>query len=50
MAKTAVLRVRVKELRRLVAISGELSDVLLSAFDAPVIRPGWCGAASGGRW
>jgi thioredoxin reductase (NADPH) len=31
---TAVLRVRVEELRRLVEISGELSDVLLSAFDA----------------
>jgi thioredoxin reductase (NADPH) len=31
---TAVLRVRVDELRRLVEISGELSDVLLSAFDA----------------
>jgi hypothetical protein len=29
-----VLRVRVGELRRLVEISGELSDVLLSAFDA----------------
>jgi hypothetical protein len=29
-----VLRVRVEELRRLVEISGELSDVLLSAFDA----------------
>ena len=34
MEETAVLRVRVEELRRLVAISGELSDVLLSAFDA----------------
>ena len=34
MEKTAVLRVRVDELRRLVEISGELSDVLLSAFDA----------------
>ena len=34
MKGTAVLRVRVEELRRLVAISGELSDVLLSAFDA----------------
>ena len=32
--ETAVLRVRVEELRRLVEISGELSDVLLSAFDA----------------
>ena len=31
---TAVLRVRVEALRRLVEISGELSDVLLSAFDA----------------
>jgi thioredoxin reductase (NADPH) len=31
---TAVLRVPVEELRRLVEISGELSDVLLSAFDA----------------
>ena len=29
-----MLRVRVEELRRLVEISGELSDVLLSAFDA----------------
>ena len=34
MKETAVLRVRVEELRRLVEISGELSDVLLSAFDA----------------
>lgn len=34
MEGTAVLRVRVEELRRLMAISGELSDVLLSAFDA----------------
>src|SRR3954451_6263482 len=34
MEETAVLRVRVEELRRLVEISGELSDVLLSAFDA----------------
>src|SRR6476646_4829010 len=34
MEDTAVLRVRVEELRRLVEISGELSDVLLSAFDA----------------
>ena len=33
-AGTAVLRVRVAELRRLVEISGELSDVLLAAFDA----------------
>jgi thioredoxin reductase (NADPH) len=31
---TAILRVRVEELRRLVEISGELSDVLLSALDA----------------
>src|SRR5918995_366243 len=31
---TTLLRVRVEELRRLVEISGELSDVLLSAFDA----------------
>src|SRR6202012_222987 len=31
---SAVLRVRVGELRRLVEISGDLSDVLLSAFDA----------------
>ena len=29
-----MLRVRVEELRKLVEISGELSDVLLSAFDA----------------
>ena len=34
MGETVVLRVRVEELRRLVEISGELSDVLLSAFDA----------------
>jgi thioredoxin reductase (NADPH) len=34
MADTTVLRVRVEELHRLVEISGELSDVLLSAFDA----------------
>ena len=34
MEATAVLRVPVEELRRLVAISEELSDVLLSAFDA----------------
>src|SRR5215475_13872474 len=34
MEETALLRVRVEELRRLVEISGELSDVLLSAFDA----------------
>jgi thioredoxin reductase (NADPH) len=34
MEDTAVLRVRVEELRRLVEISGELSDVLLSAFEA----------------
>jgi thioredoxin reductase (NADPH) len=34
MPDTAVLRVPVAELRRLVEISGELSDVLLSAFDA----------------
>src|ERR671934_3104529 len=31
MEETVVLRVRVNELRRLVAISGELSDVLLAA-------------------
>jgi thioredoxin reductase (NADPH) len=31
---TELLRVRVEELRKLVEISGELSDVLLSAFDA----------------
>ena len=31
---TVVLRVRVEELRRLVEVSGELSDVLLTAFDA----------------
>jgi thioredoxin reductase (NADPH) len=34
MADTTVLRVPVEELRRLVEISGELSDVLLTAFDA----------------
>ena len=34
MDATVVLRVPVEELRRLVEISGELSDVLLSAFDA----------------
>src|SRR5215813_1577126 len=34
MEETTVLRVRVEELRRLVQISGELSDVLLAAFDA----------------
>jgi thioredoxin reductase (NADPH) len=34
MEGTAVLRVRVEELRRLVEISGELSDVVLFAFDA----------------
>jgi thioredoxin reductase (NADPH) len=34
MEDTEVLRVRVEQLRRLVEISGELSDVLLSAFDA----------------
>lgn len=34
MEGTTVLRVRVEELRRLVEISGELGDVLLSAFDA----------------
>ena len=34
MKGTEVLRVRVEELRRLVEISGELSDVLLAAFDA----------------
>ncbi len=34
MEGTAVLRVRVEELRRLMEISGELSDVVLSAFDA----------------
>src|SRR5918996_2090394 len=34
MEGTTLLRVRVEELRRLVDISGELSDVLLSAFDA----------------
>jgi len=34
MADTSVLRVPVEELRRLVEISGELGDVLLTAFDA----------------
>jgi len=34
MEGTALLRVRVADLRRLVEISGELSDVLLSALDA----------------
>src|SRR6185295_6539094 len=34
MEETAVLRVRVEELRRLVEISGDLGDVLLSALDA----------------
>ncbi|MEV0719025.1 FAD-dependent oxidoreductase [Asanoa sp. NPDC050611] len=34
MAGTALLRVRVEDLRKLVEISGELSDVLLSALDA----------------
>jgi thioredoxin reductase (NADPH) len=34
MAGTELLRVRVEELRELVEISGELSDVLLSALDA----------------
>ena len=34
MEGTELLRVRVEDLRRLVEISGELSDVLLSAFDA----------------
>ena len=34
MADTTLLRVPVDELRRLVEISGELSDVLLTAFDA----------------
>jgi thioredoxin reductase (NADPH) len=34
MEGTELLRVRVEELRKLVEISGELSDVLLSAFDA----------------
>ena len=34
MAETTILRVRVEELRRLVEISGELSDVVLSALDA----------------
>lgn len=34
MEDTVVVRVRVEALRRLVEISGELSDVLLSAFDA----------------
>jgi thioredoxin reductase (NADPH) len=34
MEATTLLRVRVEDLRRLVEISGELSDVLLAAFDA----------------
>jgi thioredoxin reductase (NADPH) len=34
MEDTTVVRVRVEDLRRLVEISGELSDVVLSAFDA----------------
>ena len=34
MPGTSVLRVRVQDLRRLVEISGELSDVLLAAFEA----------------
>src|SRR4051812_43957349 len=34
MAHTTLLRVRVKDLNRLIATSTELSDVLLSAFDA----------------
>jgi thioredoxin reductase (NADPH) len=34
MAGTELLRVRVEDLRRLIEISGELSDVLLSALDA----------------
>ena len=34
MEETAILRVPVEELRRLVEISGELSDVVLSALDA----------------
>ena len=34
MAETSILRVGVEELRRLVEISGELSDVVLSALDA----------------
>ncbi|GLY83103.1 FAD-dependent oxidoreductase [Actinoallomurus iriomotensis] len=34
MAKSALLRVRVEDLSRLVATSAELGDVLLSAFDA----------------
>jgi thioredoxin reductase (NADPH) len=34
MEKTELLRVRVEELRKLMEISGELSDVLLSALDA----------------
>jgi thioredoxin reductase (NADPH) len=34
MEETAILRVRVEELRRLLEISGELSDVVLSALDA----------------
>src|SRR5918999_1736714 len=34
MEGTLLLRVRVEDLRKLVEISGELSDVMLSAFDA----------------
>jgi hypothetical protein len=34
MERTELLRVRVEELRKLVEISGELSDLLLSALDA----------------
>ena len=34
MADTTLLRVRIKDLKRLMATSTELSDVLLSAFDA----------------
>jgi thioredoxin reductase (NADPH) len=34
MEETAILRVRVEELRRLMEISGELSDAVLSALDA----------------
>src|ERR1043166_2591125 len=34
MEETAILRVRVEDLRRLMEISGELSDVVLSALDA----------------
>ena len=34
MEGTTLLRVRVQELRKLVEVSGELSDVLLAAFDA----------------